>query len=140
MKRAMALGLALVVVLAMGAMPAMGDGVDLAGMTMVELVALKQSIDDEMAGRVGANNAMLYAGLYEVGVEIEPGRYNLTCVTAYGGGDSICFTLYRNTAMFEAEDEYLLREYVPLGQTISLELEEDMALQVEEGDGFLERM
>ena len=51
------------------------EGIDLSGMTTEELIELNLQISKELHSRNLAESQYLYQGMYEVGKDIEPGRY-----------------------------------------------------------------
>lgn len=56
-------------------MAAHAEGIDLSGMSDKELTELAMQINEELHSRSLVEAQYLYQGMYEVGKDIEPGRY-----------------------------------------------------------------
>ena len=91
-------------VLAIGllAVPVMAGndfGIDLASMSLEDLVSLKDAVNEEIATKGGDN--VLGAGIYEVGVDIKASSFKLT---SYEGSDSANIIIYDSKESMEADD------------------------------------
>lgn len=73
--------LVLLATVAVFAVPAMAEGTDYKSMSTDELIALRESINDELRARLASDASAVYNGILEVGVDIKPGTYLLTCMS-----------------------------------------------------------
>lgn len=58
---------------------AVSEEIDLSAMSMTELIDLDLRIEQELQSRDFTDGQYLYQGTYEVGRDIEPGRYIFKC-------------------------------------------------------------
>lgn len=77
--------LVLLVTVAAFALPAMAEGTDYKSMSTDELIAMRKSINEELAARLTTSTSDFYSGSYKIGVDIKPGTYLFTCLTVSEG-------------------------------------------------------
>ena len=78
MKRMIAMFVALAILACAGA--ALAEGIDLAGLTDDEIVALWQRVQDELVARRIEGTATLMGGTYIAGRDVPAGAYVYTCL------------------------------------------------------------
>lgn len=79
------------------ATPVMASDIDLASMSTEDLVALKDSINEEIANRGGDN--IIGEGTYVVGTDIKAGTFKVTPVKEYDGYTS--FYIFKDSSEYE---------------------------------------
>ena len=79
------------------ATPVMASDIDLASMSTEDLVALKDSINEEIANRGGDN--IIGEGTYTVGTDIKAGNFKVTPVKGYDGYTS--FYIFKDSSEYE---------------------------------------
>ena len=67
------------------AVPALAEEVDYKSMSTDKLIAMRGKINDELRERLASDASAVYNGILEVGVDINPGTYLLTCVSVDKG-------------------------------------------------------
>lgn len=125
---------------------AAAEGIDLTAMSINELVALHQSVDDEIDARIGCDPSTLAGGVYTAGETIKAGAYAITCTAAYAE-DGLCIQMYANHAQYDEcravidvyKDDYqLFAGHIQPGQSVTVSLSDGMVLVLEGGAGLAE--
>ncbi|HNX63182.1 MAG TPA: hypothetical protein PKN45_11125 [Candidatus Limiplasma sp.] len=125
--------LVLLATVAAFALPALAEEVDYKAMSADELIAMRKSINEELAARLASDASNFYTGSYKIGVDIKPGTYLFTCTMVSEGmeymtidnaqlcvGDTILINLSAN------DEENYLNVYDGSG-TIQLTVKPDWA-------------
>lgn len=119
---------------------AAAEGVDLAAMTLDELVVLHERVDAEIDARISCEASLIAEGVYEAGKSIKPGMFLITCTDVNSG-----WGIYIDT--FENMDSYtkykennvenanliISRSNFNIGGSAMVQLEEGMVLYIHNG-------
>lgn len=81
--------LVLLTTMAAFALPALAEGVDYKSMSTDELIAMRESVNDELRVRLASDASDIYIGSYKVGVDINPGIYLFTCLSVSEGAEKV---------------------------------------------------
>lgn len=81
----------------LAATPVMASDIDLTSMSTEDLVALKDSINTEIANRGGDN--VIGEGVYIVGTDIKAGSFKVTAMKGYDGYTT--FYIFKDSAEYE---------------------------------------
>lgn len=119
---------------------AAAEGIDLAAMTIDELVALRQSVDAEIDARIGCAPAPIAEGVYEVGKAIKQGMFLITC-TDVNNGWGIYIDLFDSMESYykykennvENANLIISRSNFNIGGSTMVQLEEGMVLYIHNG-------
>jgi hypothetical protein len=113
--------LALVLGLMLLAMPALAEDVDLAALSLDELVALRDRVDAEICARIPVNEAPFSSGIFLVGRDIKAGAYVIewkSFLSADAGKwESFDGKLYASEADYEEGTEAFNAYYHTLYET-----------------------
>lgn len=107
------------------------ESLDLASMSLEDLIALRKSVDAEIIARNGSVPSPIYRGMYVAGESIAPGMYTIKCPD---DGQSISVGIFADkdtyAKAFEAQDESLasFQSFVNAGETVFLQLDEGAVL------------
>ena len=111
--------------------------VDVASMTLDELVELRNQVQAEIVARVTADSAELYPGTYEIGKDIAAGNYTLTASGKYGCDTGVFDTQDAVKAIATNDEEaveagLISKQYIGAGETGFLSLPENTFLYLTE--------
>ena len=127
----------------LAATPVRASDIDLASMSTEDLVALKDSINREIANRGGDN--VIGEGVYTVGTDIKAGNFKVTPMKGYDGRTS--FYIFKDSAEYEggnydAGDCVVDLDSYEEGNTDSgnLILDEGEILYIDRGNAVIEEV
>lgn len=133
MKKFIALALCAVMLGSLG----LAEEIDISGMSVDELLALRVRIDDQLAAMLPSDSSAIFRGVYIVGTDIAPGKYVFECT-------EVSVDDYGQLEINESEDEDGYREEIldvniyP-GDKCYLDLTEGMLMEIEDGSGTLKK-
>lgn len=133
------LALSLVLLLSFCSVAA-AEGVDLAAMTLDELVDLHTRVDTEIDARISCDPAPIAEGVYEVGKSIKQGMFLITC-TDVNSGWGIYIDLFDSMESYykykennvENANLIISRSNFNIGGSAMVQLEEGMVLYIHNG-------
>ena len=122
--------LVLVLLLTVFAWPVIAEEIDLAAMSLDELLALQARVEGELSARLEEDEMVLLFGTYTVGLSLAPGRYVVRCPeqTSF-----MTYVYFDQTCLKNEDVLYSMLLYD--GQTGHLELEDGMILHVVSSGG-----
>ena len=115
------------------------ETLDYSGMSLDELVILRNTINEEIASRIGSGD-MIYTGDFLVGTDIKAGKYIITCTaeTPQSSDDMVMgiFNEKDSHDQFAGESAYnAFRDNVDA--FYALQLDETAIITLEEGQYFV---
>lgn len=134
--------LSLLVIGIMLATPVFAETIDVSAMSLEELLALRNTVNTAISERIDLsfNDSKIGTGVYVVGKDIKPGRYDLICtfskIKTYPDGStgySLCEIDIFPDASDDASSIYSY-SFIALGQQFAVELKEGNVLHIKDGN------
>jgi hypothetical protein len=113
---------------------ASAESIDVSVMSIAELLALREVIDKELEIRIDTNDpSLIGSGQYEVGSMIKPGNYRFVATSSGNNYNTVLVTILTDEGRTKLDPWY--QDYVTVGETAVLCLEEGATLIIQNGSG-----
>lgn len=125
--------LVLLLVLMLVVLPVGATTIDLADMTIDELLALRVELNKTLALKLGDGWVEISSGSYVVGKDLASERYEFMTITTNEGFDEMLL----NIMMADEGSKFIDGFYVSPFETVSFYLDEGTKLDVHRGVGYM---